>query len=279
MLEVVTGTALCTSQIGCVAGAALGVIGADNITAGGLSLLTGEDYQSFGSQLFQEAGLSRDQAEILYGLLGAGLELVAARALLNNADSLTTQTLSHYRNTGEFSISLPPNSPYSQADYDAYIQKKLNSGETPRSPEDYIAIRQQFDHINEQHNLVSADIDKQFRNQDFNVQTEVTLCGLGSSCRADQVISRPGANGAQVPDGYTATDLDGNQLDVIPLSSNGQAIIEIKTGDAGLTSNQSSVYPEVSQGIVSGTGSNAQETNLAGSVPADTPVVILRPSQ
>lgn len=86
----------------------------------------------------------------------------------------------------------------------------------------------------------------------------IALCGTGSTCRADQVISSPGANGAQVSDGYIATDLNGNELDVIPLNSNGQAVVEIKTVNGGLTGNQSAVYPEISQGGVSGTGGHAQ---------------------
>lgn len=41
--------------------------------------------------------------------------------------------------------TMPSGSPYSQADYDAYVQRKLDAGETPRSPEDYVQRRQQLD--------------------------------------------------------------------------------------------------------------------------------------
>jgi hypothetical protein len=43
------------------------------------------------------------------------------------------------------SRTLPAGSPYSQADYDAYVQRKLDAGETPRPPEDYVQRRQQLD--------------------------------------------------------------------------------------------------------------------------------------
>jgi myo-inositol-hexaphosphate 3-phosphohydrolase len=82
-----------------------------------------------------------------------------------------------------------------------------------------------------------------------------------------------------VPEGFTAYDLDGKQLDSIPLGSNGQgiAIVETKTGKATLSGNQSVGYPEVVDGTVTGVGANARDANLGGIVPADTPVVVLTP--
>lgn len=41
--------------------------------------------------------------------------------------------------------TVPNGSPYSQADYDAYVQRKLDAGETPSSPEDYVQRRQELD--------------------------------------------------------------------------------------------------------------------------------------
>ncbi|EEE35057.1 YD repeat protein [Rhodobacteraceae bacterium KLH11] len=41
--------------------------------------------------------------------------------------------------------TLPNGSPYSQADYDAYVRRKSDAGETPRSLEDYVQRRQQLD--------------------------------------------------------------------------------------------------------------------------------------
>jgi hypothetical protein len=63
------------------------------------------------------------------------------------------------------------------------------------------------------------------------------------------------------------------------LGSNGPGIatVETKTGNATLSGNQSVGYPEVADGTVNGVGINAEDANLFGSVPADTPVVILTP--
>ena len=131
------------------------------------------------------------------------------------------------------------------------------------------------------HNQAVEDANAQFNASGLTTRTEVTLESCtGTRCRADTVIQgEAGQTSTSVPEGFTAYDLDGNQLDSIPLGSNGQgiAIVETKTGNATLSGNQSVGYPEVSQGTVSGVGNNANSANLAGAVPADTPVVILTP--
>lgn len=90
-----------------------------------------------------------------------------------------------------------------------------------------------------------------------------------------------GRSSVDVPDGYRATQLVNGQeipVDKIPLSSGrAQVIVETKTGNAGLTSNQTVGYNEVSQGTVTGVGNNATNAGVGGAVPSDTPVVILRP--
>jgi filamentous hemagglutinin len=98
------------------------------------------------------------------------------------------------------------------------------------------------------------------------------------------VNGAPGA-AVQVPAGYVAEDLNGNPLldangnpvTSFNLNSQGQAIVEVKTGGATLTSNQSVVYPAVQSGSAAGTGAgtNAAEAGMSGPLP-QTPVIVLR---
>jgi len=89
----------------------------------------------------------------------------------------------------------------------------------------------------------------------------------------------------QVPAGYVAEDLSGKLLldangspvTSFNLNPQGQAIVEVKTGGASLTSNQSVVYPAVQSGSAAGTGAgtNAAAAGMSGALP-ETPVIVLR---
>jgi filamentous hemagglutinin len=93
----------------------------------------------------------------------------------------------------------------------------------------------------------------------------------------------------QVPSGFSAYDLNGNPLldaagnpvTTLPLNSQGQAIIEMKTGGGQLTSGQTTVYPAAQTGNAAGVGgagnaSNAGKINMNGPI-SPTPVYVLKP--
>ena len=111
------------------------------------------------------------------------------------------------------------------------------------------------------------------------VQTEVTFNSIQNgdviASRADMVVNATPNSNLQVPAGYVAVDINGNPLSSIPVSANGQVVIEMKTGAGGFTSNQATVYPAIQAGNASGVGSNAASASIQGSVPS-TPVVVLR---
>ena len=131
------------------------------------------------------------------------------------------------------------------------------------------------------HNNAVEDANEKFEANGVSTYTEITLKSCtGVNCRADTFIQgKVGQTSTPVPDGYKAYDLNGNELTEIPLGSNGQgrAIIETKTGNATLSGNQSVGYPEVDKGTVIGVGENANRARVSGTIPADTPVVILKP--
>lgn len=90
----------------------------------------------------------------------------------------------------------------------------------------------------------------------------------------------------QVPTGFVAEDLGGNLLlDIngnpitsFNLSAEGQAIVEVKTGGASLTSNQTTVYPAAQTGTatpVGGKATGAFGAPLPRTLPP-TPVIVLR---
>ena len=96
-------------------------------------------------------------------------------------------------------------------------------------------------------------------------------------CTAMVVNAAEGTTSVPVPAGYAATDVAGNPVTSIPVNSSGQAIVEVKTGNGPFTSNQTTVYPQVSSGNVTAVGGNAGRSGLGvGSVSADTPVIVLR---
>ena len=61
----------------------------------------------------------------------------------------------------------------------------------------------------------------------------------------------------------------------IPLNSQGQAIIEVKTGNGQYTTGQAEVYPAAVAGNATAVGGNAVKIDVQGQI-APTPVIVLR---
>lgn len=134
------------------------------------------------------------------------------------------------------------------------------------------------------HNQAVNDANAKFEAYGLRTETEVTLKSCtGTNCRADTILNDPlGRVSVEVPQGYRATQIvNGQEVSIaqIPLSNGkAQVIVETKTGKARLSGRQETGYNEVSQGTVSGVGNNVNKASLDGAIPADTPVVILRPN-
>lgn len=94
--------------------------------------------------------------------------------------------------------------------------------------------------------------------------------------RADGILSGNPNDSITVPDGYQAYDLKGNQLDSIPLNDKGRAIVEVKTGKAKCSGNQTCVYNEAVAGNAVGKGDNAIKSGVGVDSIAPDSVVILR---
>jgi filamentous hemagglutinin len=120
----------------------------------------------------------------------------------------------------------------------------------------------------------------------LNVQARVSLTNGSTRTVADISVSGAPGGAVQVPAGFVAEDLNGNALTdangnpitSFNLNSSGQAIVEIKTGGATLTSNQSTVYPSVQSGTAMSVGGNAAkafQVPQPSTLPA-TPVIVLR---
>lgn len=118
------------------------------------------------------------------------------------------------------------------------------------------------------------------------VTSQVSLTSGSTRAVADLgVTGLPNAT-VQVPSGFVAEDINGNLLlntngnpiTSFSLNSQGQAIVEIKTGGASLTSNQSIVYPAVQAGAATPVGGKATGTFGAPlpSTLSPTPVIVLR---
>jgi filamentous hemagglutinin len=131
------------------------------------------------------------------------------------------------------------------------------------------------------HDFANNAASAYYSSQGAIVQTNVTLTtsdGLGGTVPpaiADQVLNGNPNDVYQIPPGATATDLSGNSLLSFQLNNQGQAIIEIKTGDAVLSPNQSIVYPAAQAGNAVGVGGNAALASVQGPIPS-IPVIIIR---
>ncbi|MCF6178853.1 MAG: deaminase [Geopsychrobacter sp.] len=101
--EIVSGALVggftCETGIGCLAAAGILTSGVDNAGHGMVALWTGEQQTTFGAQLLMKTGLSQTQAEILYGLASAGVELAAMKYLVKRPTLLTDELLRNYRAT------------------------------------------------------------------------------------------------------------------------------------------------------------------------------------
>jgi len=93
---VLVGGFTCETGIGCLAAAGILTSGADNVGHGAVALWTGEQQTTFGAQLLMKTGLSQTQAEILYGLASAGVELAAMKYLVKRPTLLTDELLRSY---------------------------------------------------------------------------------------------------------------------------------------------------------------------------------------
>ncbi|WP_197342681.1 DUF637 domain-containing protein, partial [Ralstonia solanacearum] len=134
--------------------------------------------------------------------------------------------------------------------------------------------------------VAEVEVGTSLKGQGLDVQPQVSITSDSTRAVADFAVNgRPNAT-VQVPHGYVAEDIsgkpllgaDGTPIKSFNLNAEGQAIVEVKTGGAVLTSNQSNVYPAVQSGTAKPVGGNA--TNAFGApLPGNlekTPVVVLR---
>ncbi|MGA4034944.1 DUF637 domain-containing protein, partial [Ralstonia nicotianae] len=134
--------------------------------------------------------------------------------------------------------------------------------------------------------VAEVEVGTSLKGQGLDVQPQVSMTSDSTRAVADFAVNgRPNAT-VQVPQGYVAEDISGKPLlgangapiKSFNLNAQGQAIVEVKTGGAALTSNQSNVYPAVQSGAAKPVGGNA--TNAFGApLPENlekTPVVVLR---
>ncbi|MDB0573864.1 hypothetical protein LBW59_24275, partial [Ralstonia solanacearum] len=134
--------------------------------------------------------------------------------------------------------------------------------------------------------VAEVEVGTSLKGQGLDVQPQVSITSDSTRAVADFAVNgRPNAT-VQVPPGYVAEDISGKPLlgangapiKSFNLNAEGQAIVEVKTGGAALTSNQSNVYPAVQSGTakpVGGNATNAFGTPLPGNL-EKTPVVVLR---
>ncbi|MHA6853553.1 DUF637 domain-containing protein, partial [Ralstonia pseudosolanacearum] len=134
--------------------------------------------------------------------------------------------------------------------------------------------------------VAEVEVGTSLKGQGLDVQPQVSMTSDSTRAVADFAVNgRPNAT-VQVPQGYVAEDISGKPLlgvngapiKSFNLNAQGQAIVEVKTGGAALTSNQSNVYPAVQSGTakpVGGNATNAFGAPLPGNL-EETPVVVLR---
>ncbi len=151
-------------------------------------------------------------------IVGLGLTALSGGAFLNDRI--------RYDATNSTLDDLFDSSGYSTAEYEVYAQRKLTNGDIPRSPEDYITIRQQFDKGSAAHNAAVTNevtlLNQTYPNGGFMENRAVNAADGCITCRPDIIVY----------------DADTNTLHVI----------EVKTGDADLTPNQAIVYPNIADG-------------------------------
>ncbi len=99
-------TALCTTGLGCVAGAVTGTVSADYAQAGIKQAVTGNATVPYGEQVLQSLGLSPQAAAITYGVLGVAPAAVGA-VIVNRTINAEAAANAWIRNTytGEATIT------------------------------------------------------------------------------------------------------------------------------------------------------------------------------
>ncbi len=98
-LGVAGSAALCTSGIGCAAGAVTGTISADYAQAGMKQAWTGDVATTYGEQVLQSLGMSPEAAAYTYAVLGMApvtLEAVLAARAVNNVAQYNTLARASY---------------------------------------------------------------------------------------------------------------------------------------------------------------------------------------
>jgi YD repeat-containing protein len=131
--------------------------------------------------------------------------------------------------------------------------------------------------------LAEVDAEADFLNQGLDVTRKVSLTNGSVRAVADIALNGTAGTMVKIPAGFVAEDTAGNLLldannnpiTSFPLNGQGQAIVEVKTGGATLTTNQAIVYPVVQTGGASGVGANAGAAGMSGSL-NPTPVVVIR---
>ena len=130
------------------------------------------------------------------------------------------------RGADEYLDEVFEGSNYSRDEYYAYAERKIAAGETPKSPEDYIATRQQFDRGSEAHRAAVdeelVDIRQEYPDARVVTDRSVNSSDGCTTCRPD----------------IMAYDPDTGNL----------TVIEVKTGNADFTTNQTQVYADMADG-------------------------------
>ncbi|MFN5350363.1 MAG: hypothetical protein ACK5A0_12635, partial [Polaromonas sp.] len=122
--------ALCTTGVGCVAGAITGTVSADYTQAGAKQAVTGNAAVPYGEQVLQSLGLSPQAAAITYGVLGiapAAVEgallnkAVNAEAAANAAARLSYEPIGKFGAQGVQVTQQVMQTPQAKALYQAYL--------------------------------------------------------------------------------------------------------------------------------------------------------------
>ncbi len=119
-------------------------------------------------------------------------------------------------------------SPITREDYDNYVAEKQANGETPRTPEDYVKFRENFVRGSEAHaREVEAKVSELSENPDLTVVEDRGLYAADG-----ETLSRP-------------------DIMAIDQSNSSVTFHEVKTGQAGLTGNQTKLKADLDNATLS----------------------------
>jgi len=133
----------------------------------------------------------------------------------------------------------------------------------------------------ERHETAKDDIAAKLDNSGVAVTPEVTLKAEGVEAKARVDLSLEGEPLQQinVPEGYIATDRStGQQVEKITLGEDKRAILEVKTGKAKESANQTPVYDACQRGQGVGCGGNADDAGYKDQV-APTQIYTIQPKE